>query len=400
MVSSIDRRTFLRSAISAGVATTLGHGAASPKRSSAATASPKRPQSDARKLILVVFGGGTRSSETIEDPQHRYIPHLWNEMIPRGALLTNMRVEHRVVHPNSTGSILTGHWEWDDIDWSKPVSHPTIFEVYRKARRAPDPSAWAFVYASILAKAGHSLAPGYDASFGANVVEPPTIPRSTAEEMDRLMHAAATTGGIEAQLQAARRCEQLTRSTSRITHAGLRSDAARTFLHAEYDAWKSGHGTTSHDAFLTDRAIASMRQFAPDVITVAYGEIDCAHYGSWSRYVEAIRRTDELTHRLWQTAETLDAYRGRTLMLILPDHGRELDAPDRWGFIHHSDFYTNQGADEGCRRVWMLAIAPGVRAGRRLACPIPITTAASTGLDYLGLSASPGAAPSALPLIA
>ena len=29
-------------------------------------------------------------------------------------------------------------------------------------------------------------------------------------------------------------------------------------------------------------------------MSVDFGEIDCAHYGSWSRYVEAIRRTDEL----------------------------------------------------------------------------------------------------------
>ena len=142
-----------------------------------------------------------------------------------------------------------------------------------------------------------------------------------------------------------------------------------------------------------------MREFAPDVLTVAYGEIDCAHYGSWSRYLDAIRRTDQLTWRIWQAAQQLDSYRRRTLMLILPDHGRELDRPGHWGFIHHSNFYTNEGADEGCRRVWMLAIGPDIAAGRRIDQPAPITAAASTGLDYLGLTASPGAARSVLPWI-
>ncbi len=61
----------------------------------------------------------------------------------------------------------------------------------------------------------------------------------------------------------------------------------------------------------------------------------------------AIRRTDELTLRLWQATEQLDKYRDRTLMLILPDHGRELDRPGGWAFIHHSNFYTNADADEG-----------------------------------------------------
>jgi arylsulfatase A-like enzyme len=129
---------------------------------------------------------------------------------------------------------------------------------------------------------------------------------------------------------------------------------------------------------------------------VDFGEIDCAHYGSWSRYVEAIRRTDELTRRLWQAVRELPAYHDRTLMLILPDHGRELEHPGGWGFIHHSDFYTGEGADEGCRRVWMLALGPGVRAGRRIERPVPITTVAATGLEYLELPPSPGAEASVL----
>jgi arylsulfatase A-like enzyme len=142
-----------------------------------------------------------------------------------------------------------------------------------------------------------------------------------------------------------------------------------------------------------------MRTFEPDVMAVDFGEIDCAHYGSWSRYVDAIRRTDELTWRIWRATEQLDSYRGRTLLLILPDHGRELDRPGHWGFIHHSDFYTNKGADEGCRRVWMLALGPGVAHGRQIEKPVPITTAAATGLEFLGLEASAGAASSTWDLL-
>ena len=399
MAGRMNRRTFLRAAMGAGAAASLGGISQLVDRAAHASPDLILPDANRRKLIVVVFGGGTRASESIDDPEHRYIPRLWNEMVPRGTLFTNTRVEHRVVHPNCTGSIMTGHWEWDDNDWSRPVAHPTIFEIYRRARAAPDTAAWAFVYASILAKAGESSAPGYGASFAANVVEPPTIPRSTADEMTRLMHQAAAAGTPEGEVRAAQECAHLARATSRIARGGLRSPEAKAFLNQEYETWKSAADTTSHDAFLAGRAIAAMRSFAPDVMAVAFGEIDCAHYGSWSRYVEAIRRTDELTWRLWRATQELEAYRDRTLMLILPDHGRELDGPDKWGFIHHSDFYTSQGADEGCRRVWMLAIGPGITAGRTIATPVPITAAAATGLDYLGLAASPGAARSLLPRI-
>lgn len=351
------------------------------------------------KLIIILFGGGTRSSESIDDPEHRYIPKLWNEMVPKGALFTNMRVEHKVVHPNSAGSIMTGHWEWDDIDWTRPVANPTIFEIYRRQSQAPDTAAWAFVYASILAKTGESIASGYGIKYAANVIEPPTIPRATAEEIDRRLREAASTGLIENEMKAAESCASLARSTSRIAMSGLRSEKAKDFLDFEYSQWKQSDSTTSHDVFLAERAISCMQTFAPDIIAVDFGEIDCAHYGSWSRYVEAIRRTDELTWRIWQASERMEQYRGKTLFLILPDHGRELDHDGRWGFIHHSDFYTNEGADEGCRRVWMLALGAGIKPEMQIDKPVPITAAAATGLEYLGLDKSKGAENSVLSFI-
>ena len=392
MAVTMNRRTFLRHTTAGGLALALGQGCARPTRPAASDGR--------RKLIVIVFGGGTRSRDTVDDPEHRFIPRLWEHMVPRGTLFTNMRVEHKVVHPNSTGSMMTGHWEWDDIEWERPVAHPTIFEICRKARGAADTGAWAFVYASILAKIGESRAEGFGAELAANVVEPPTIPRSTAESMTDLMRRAAASGSLKAELDAAAACARLARSTSRISAAGLRSAQARAFLDQQFALWKQENGTTSHDAFLAERAIACLRAFAPDVMAVALGEIDCAHYGSWSRYTDAIRRTDELAWRLCAAAEQHPAYRGRTLLIVLPDHGRELEESGGAGFVHHSNFYTNEGADEGCRRVWMLALGPGVRAGGRVDRPVPITAVAATGLDFLGLDPPRGAAASVLDALA
>ncbi|MCX7046567.1 MAG: hypothetical protein NTX50_13915 [Candidatus Sumerlaeota bacterium] len=395
----MNRRLFLKCAYTASAsslfATAVGCRFAGARQGIGDCGSGKNQTSRrARKLLIVQFGGGTRSSESIGDPKHAFIPHLWNDLVPRGALFTNMRVEGRVVHSNSTGSMMTGHWEWDDLDWTKPVAHPTIFEVYRRAASASDLKAWAFVYASILAKAGESSAAGYGARFAANVAMPPTIPRAAAEEMDRLMAEAAAVGTEEAGRNAARSCAALARSASRISLDGLRSNAARAFMEKQFSDWKSGSGSTSHDAFLADCAIACMKTHAPDVIAVCLGEIDCAHYGSWSRYTDAIARTDALTWKLWEAAQSLQAYRDQTLILILPDHGRELETSAGLGYVHHSDFYTNTGADEGCRRTWMLALGPGVSAARVIEDPIPITTVAASALEALGLAPPAGAAPS------
>jgi hypothetical protein len=357
---------------------------------------PALPPTTDRRLIVVVFGGGTRSSETIDDPQSHHAPRLGKELVPRGTLFTNVRVEGRVAHPVCNAAIKTGHWQWDNLDWTQPLQHPTLFEIVRRQRDLPDTAAWSFVYASILAQTGASAAAGFGPRWAANVVEPPTVPRATAEEMDRRMAAAAQQGTEEAGREAARACARLARQTSRIATGGLRSEAARRWLDERFSQWRASAGTTSHDVFLADLAIECLKTFSPHVLSVDFGEIDCAHYGSWSRYVAAIRQTDELTGRLWQAIETLPDYRAHTLLLIAPDHGRELERPGGSGFIHHSDFYTNQGADEGCRRVWLLALGPGIRAGRRIDTPIPLTATAATGLEYLGLEVSPGAGPSAL----
>ncbi len=204
MTASINRREALRiiagtGAAAAGIA--RGRPAFAADETAMAIPSPED-----RKLILILFGGGTRSSESIADPRHRYVPRLWNDLVPRGTLFTNMRVEHLVVHPNCAASIKTGHWEWDDLDWSRPPAHPSIFEIVRKGRGLPDTEAWAFVYASILAQTGLSRAEGFGPRFAANVAEPPTIPRSTAEQMDRLMMAARATGSYEAELRAVAEC--------------------------------------------------------------------------------------------------------------------------------------------------------------------------------------------------
>ena len=185
-------------------------------------------------------------------------------MVPQGTLFGNVRVEGRVVHTNCTASLLTGCREYDeDNDWSRPPERATIFELYRKGRGVVDTAAWAFVYAPILAKVGASTAAGYGGGYGANVVMPPTIPRATAEEIAVRMQAAAASGSVERELEAAAVGARMVRAESGISYAGLRSDAGRRFVERRFADWRAAETTTSHDAFLADGAIACMREFAP-----------------------------------------------------------------------------------------------------------------------------------------
>ena len=54
-------------------------------------------------------------------------------------------------------------------------------------------------------------------------------------------------------------------------------------------------------------------------------DIDIAHAGAYSLYVDAIRRTDRLCLEVWQAAQSEPEYAGNTTLFILPDFGRDAD---------------------------------------------------------------------------
>ena len=79
-----------------------------------------------------------------------------------------------------------------------------------------------------------------------------------------------------------------------------------------------------------------MRQFAPSLLWITLHDIDIAHAGTFSLYVDAIRRTDRLCAEIWKMIQSEPEYAGRTSLFVLPDFGRDSDeTPGGNGFQHH-----------------------------------------------------------------
>src|SRR5438105_11076901 len=99
-----------------------------------------------------------------------------------------------------------------------------------------------------------------------------------------------------------------------------------------------------------------MRQQAPSLLWITMHDIDIAHSGAYSLYIDGIRRSDRLCAEIWQAIETDPEYKGRTTMFILPDFGRDSDMdPGGNGFQHH------RTGDALSRTTWMMTLGPGVR---------------------------------------
>ena len=101
-----------------------------------------------------------------------------------------------------------------------------------------------------------------------------------------------------------------------------------------------------------------MRQVAPSLLWITLHDIDIAHAGAYSLYIEGIRRTDRLCAELWKTIQSEPEYAGNTTLFILPDFGRDSDDDSGGnGFQHH------RTGDALSRTTWMMAL--GARRSRR-----------------------------------
>ena len=121
-----------------------------------------------------------------------------------------------------------------------------------------------------------------------------------------------------------------------------------------------------------------MNRFAPSLLLVNFWDIDIAHYGSYSLYLQAIQRTDRLVYELWQHVQSLPLYRDRTTLLVIPEVGRD-------GDIHGNGFANHRSGDESCRRVWLLALGAGVPRGTGSERPIRHIDVAPTVAQILGV---------------
>ena len=126
-----------------------------------------------------------------------------------------------------------------------------------------------------------------------------------------------------------------------------------------------------------------MRQLAPSLLWITMHDIDIAHAGTYSLYIEGIRRTDRLCADVWKTIQSEPEYAGKTTLFILPDFGRDSDDDAGGnGFQHH------RTGDALSRTTWMMALGAGVREGVVFDRPIESIDLVPTLGSVLGFSAS------------
>lgn len=150
--------------------------------------------------------------------------------------------------------------------------------------------------------------------------------------------------------------------------------------------------TTQYDVAIASAAAQAMERHKPRVLFVSFGESDeWAHARRYDVYLQSIRNTDRFIRHLWETAQSLDHYAGKTALVITTDHGRG-DGPGNW---------TDHGIrTPGSDKIWIALLGPdtpalGIRKDLKVTqSQVAATVAALLGEDFP--KSSPRSAP-ALP---
>ena len=338
------------------------------------------PSARREKVILVTFGGGVRSSETFSPEGLRNIPRLV-ELQPQGYFFKNCINSGVLSHFNSTGSILTGNWQRVDDFGSQPPGSLTIFEAYRKQRKARPQDAWVIATNKSFAQIGASADSSYGPDFGANVVLPKQLLLDSVEAVvrNKKNESIADRDAVYRRLEGIL-SEGYEGVGWTISKAGRQLDKQMraTLTRGLAEFINGPEAPTSGDELTFFIAREVMREFAPNLMLVNFWDMDVAHWGSYSLYLQAITKTDRLTGMLWDEVQSNSHYKDKTTLLILPELGRDGDINSANGFSNH------RSGDASCRNVWMLALGGGIAKGetdRR----VEHIDAAATALSLLGV---------------
>ncbi|MDE3104959.1 MAG: hypothetical protein KGK08_07270 [Acidobacteriota bacterium] len=342
---SHSRREFLRGAAGLAVGGTLLsgspflHGQAVQKK---------------RKVIVITFGGGARDQETFATEGQENIPNMLTKLAPQSSFFTHVSNQGILGHYVATASLATGVYETLNNFSAVPPQHPTVFEYFRRDLRRPLSDAWVVAPSNGFNRIGESDSRGYGQGLGARVVLPKHLlsaaTSGNAVDYEHLLH-----DNYENPLY-----------TPQIAGGEVELQQLESILKLSVDDFL-GHAKTlsSPDELSVYVAKRLMREESPSLLWITMHDVDIAHSGTYSLYVDAIRRTDRLCAEMWQAVEEHPEYAGSTTMLVLPDFGRDSDEdPGGNGFQHH------RTGDAASRTTWMMALGAGVRQGVLYDSPI------------------------------
>src|SRR5438045_1572465 len=277
-----SRREFLRDAARLGLGTAL----LSSGRFAFAAASPKR------KVVVITFGGGARDQETFAPEGQENIPHLMREFIPQSTFFSQVVNRGILGHYVATASLATCVYETINNFASLPPESPTVFEYFRKALKRPASDVWVVAPSNGFNRIGESSHRSFGPGSGARVILPKYL-------------LGAATSGLGDYGHLLRDSYETPLYAPELSGNIFELEQLETILKLSVEDFRAHALTLSSPDELSVYIVRQlMRQFAPSLLWVTLHDIDIAHAGAYSLYIEGIRRTDRLSAEIWKAIQS------------------------------------------------------------------------------------------------
>ena len=278
-----------------------------------------RSSYEALPNIIIVTLVGVRNSETIDDPLHQYIPNIWN-LRCEGTLYANLEVKNCEFHMPSVQAINTG----DNYDATWGILQPTFFHYVKKKYNLPQYKLWMighwFKFSSSLAFSSNSL--DRNAPCALTALQP---------DEDYKNHALMRILSIQEKDYILKK------------RIGIESSVTK---------WPVWDSLSKIYHIITMKIL---RIYKPKLIHYLLGGPECAHYGSYARYVISVKDADEQISELWDFINKDPSYKDKTYLFINVDHSRDAY------YMHHNNSYEP---------VWLYVSGPHIKRNVKIDRPI------------------------------
>jgi len=322
--------------------------------------------------VVVTFGGGARDDETFTPEGQENIPHLLGELAPRSTFFSQVINRGILGHYVATASLTTGVYETFNNFAAVPPDNPTVFEYFRKGLKRPAFDAWVVAPSNGFNRIGESGNRLFGPGQGAGVILP-----------KRLLAAALSSRGATGYEHLLRDNYETPLYAPELGgHEQQLHEIAEILDLSVSDFIAHAQNLKSADELSVYIARRLMKRLAPSLLWITLHDIDVAHTGAYSLYLEGIQRADRLCGEIWRAIGADAEYAGKTTMFILPDFGRDSDTDAGGnGFQHH------RTGDALSRTTWMLALGLGARENFVVDRPIDSIDLAPTLGALLGFDA-------------
>ncbi|MEL6630631.1 MAG: hypothetical protein AAFQ83_04160 [Bacteroidota bacterium] len=342
-------------------------------------------------VVLCLFAGGVRNLESVHQDLGNLMPGILsgtasteeglqtipspvypNRLTQEGTLFPELRyADGPTGHFNGHTVALTGVYTDTGLNLRTNPQQPTVFEYYLK-HNSPVVTArnawWVSNSLGPYPALNYSQHPQYGPMYGANHMAPtyllnPALYPQLGQPKQFQFHEEEKVGMIRNFLNQNFGKEAILNDSGNV-NTPEDARAIANFIQEMYEKGNNGglnnplgmpSALANNDIYTILFAEEIIKSFTPELLVVNITDIDAGHQ-NFTAYLNNIRKADYAVSHLWDTIQSTPGMANDTLLILVPEHGRNLETNtvrDIYG-----RFGTDHTGDATSREIFALFVGP------------------------------------------